>query len=184
MGPAGPAGATGATGPAGSTGATGATGADGSVGPAGPAGATGATGATGPAGAAGGGATFSYFIADSNSSGAGTYYLNFGTGANLFPETAVITPTACNSIKLTAALGGTLAGLTSGYTLEVMNLDPVLGLGVPVGLVCSLNPASRTCSSTMPTFAPAGSLLQLRMTGTQAFNTWTGALYASLACQS
>ena len=129
--------------------------------------------------------TFSYFIADNNSSGNGVHYLALGTGANTFAETAAITPLACTSVKLTAALGGSLVGLTSSFSLEVLELDPFVGVSFPVGASCSLSPGARTCSVTAPAaFVPAGGLLQVRMTGTQAFNTWTGALYANLACQS
>lgn len=130
--------------------------------------------------------SFSYFIADSNGSGNGTYYLAAGTGANIFPETGSITPSACASIKLTVALGGSLAGLTSSYTLQAMKIDLLSGLSTSVdpGLTCTVGTSARTCSVTALTPGIAsGDLLQVRMDGTQAFNTWTGALYANLACQ-
>lgn len=188
-GAAGPVGATGATGAAGATGATGADGATGATGPAGATGATGASGATGATGSTGatgasgqGMVNFSYSIEESAPVGFGTSFLIVGTGASASPYTAAITPMACTSLKLTAALGGPPS--LGYYLLNAMQVDPLTGFRMWMPLTCELDALTRTCSRTAPIFIPEGTLLQVQMDGDTNFSDWGGALYANLACQS
>lgn len=205
-GPTGPGGATGATGVTGSTGATGATGPTGATGVTGATGATGTTGSTGATGTTGatgaaGTVAYSFSAGDANSNGNGTFYFYPGNSITTNADAGVILPQACSSVKLVAAIAGplpSLSDLTSEYTLQVLHFRPSTavapGTALPqtlckigqVGAIAGVGGVeTRSCSATAaaaPGDISEGDVLQLRMIGTQAFNAWTGTLYASVAC--
>jgi len=192
QGPTGPTGADGAPGAAGAVGATGSAGVQGPAGPQGPAGAMGATGAQGPAGPQGAAGApgapqlyFNYEVLPTNANGNGTYYMSAGTpGLPADVSNGAMLPIACATNKLQAAVLGTVpSGVT--YTLDVLRIafGSSTAPGITTGITCTLTHTGSSCT-TSPTAAGfmAGDVLQLRLIGTAAVNSWTGTLYASVSC--
>ncbi|HBD39265.1 MAG TPA: collagen-like protein, partial [Cupriavidus sp.] len=141
--------------------------------------ATGATGATGPALY-----TANFVVGNGTNFGNATYIM---TGSGLTPIATqpylgVLLPINCSTLTLSTAVTGIPP---APYTMEVFKIQPPSTTVTSTGLVCQANSSGASCTQTQTgTYAAsAGDVLQVQLTGTTAFNSWSGAVYATLTCQ-
>ena len=157
------------------------TGNTGTQGPIGPTGLTGNTGTTGAIGATGAAQLYySYNVQSNNLNGNGTYYMRPDvTGLPTSPQTGTLLPIACAQTKLVVSILGVPP---TPYVLTVLRNPTLASPGTATAATCTVSSSVASCSITATPAFGVGDIMQLRLVGTQSFNSWGGALYAAVSC--